>query len=68
MDKVDGRSNVGVGGNGASPDKSRVSTYRKAAEEAIQQYRSNSRGAFNSSSNGGPNLGRGTAGGNQFGT
>jgi hypothetical protein len=44
MDHVESR---GAGGpqNTISPDKNRVTTYRKAAEEAISQHRAGSRGA-----------------------
>ena len=45
--------------NVTSPDRNRVSTYRKAAEDAIQQHRatSSSRGAFGSVGGGGQTLG-----------
>lgn len=44
---VDPKPNTGLGN---SPDRQRMSTYRKAAEEAIQQYRTGmaSRSAFGS--------------------
>jgi hypothetical protein len=46
QDHVESKSNA----PGFSPDKARASTHRKAAEEAINNYRQGmgSRGAFNS--------------------
>lgn len=52
MDQVESRG-AGGPGNTVSPDKNRMTTYRKAAEEAIQQYRSGSKGAGLFSTGGG---------------
>lgn len=66
MDHVESRA--GPAGAGGSPDRMRNTAYKKAAEEAISQYRGNqgSRSAFGSVggvfSAGGPALGGTNAG------